>query len=44
MWGSFWAGLVNLASGLTTTTLFGLDTASSQGADWSSADSLSAGE
>lgn len=44
MLGNFWTGLVNLMSGLTTMTLYGLDTASSQGAGWSSAESASAGE
>ncbi len=38
---NFWTGLVHLADGLILMTLFGLDTASSQGAGWSSLASAS---
>ncbi len=41
MLGNYWNGLVNLVLGLTTVMVVGLDTASKQGAGWSSLDSAS---
>lgn len=38
---NYWAGLVNLISGATSLILFGLNTASAQGAGWSSLESVS---
>ncbi|MFE3290220.1 hypothetical protein [Rhodococcus sp. NPDC059234] len=40
---TYWNGLVNLMAGLTSLTVTGLDTASSQGAGWSSLESASKG-
>ncbi|EQM35401.1 MULTISPECIES: hypothetical protein [Rhodococcus] len=39
----YWAGMVNLMSSFVGVVLFGLSTASAEGAGWSSAESLSAG-
>lgn len=43
MFADYWNGSVDLGMGLTLMTVFGLNTASSQGAGWSSLESASKG-